>query len=402
MKRSESQESLAKYDSDIRKDAVAAVAENLQKLLPIVPPEHRDVRGKTDRSARVHGRTRASFITSMRSAARAIPNASHARIPWHHPDSLPGSLTPPPLDRPVALDRLIVLDRPDAQVAGENFRNYNALFERYISEVGTTIDWDAIKPPRPGMIQPHHELPEVSDDPVLAKELLSQLAVLKLNGGLGTSMGCVGPKSAIAVRRDLTFLDLVVRQIESLNDTHDVDVPLVLMNSFNTHEDTEDILRKYVGKKLEIKTFNQSRFPLILKDTLTPLPRTYGNKAEWYPPGHGDLYRSLQRSGTLDNLLEQGKKWLFVSNIDNLGATVDLKILQYVLKTNPDCEFIMEVTDKTRADIKGGTLVEQEGVIRLLEVAQVPKEHVRRTGPRGHEWRALQHPLKLRNRPPAL
>lgn len=303
LKRSVSEESLAKYDQDIRKDATAAVSDTLAKLLAMVPPEKRDM-------------------------------------------------------------------------AAENFRNYNALFDKYISEVGKTIDWDAIKPPKPGMIKPHHELPEVSEDPALAAELLSQLAVLKLNGGLGTSMGCVGPKSAIAVRRDLTFLDLVVRQIESLNDTHGVDVPLVLMNSFNTHDDTEDILRKYVGKKVEIKTFNQSRMPIILKDTLTPLPRVFNNNKEWYPPGHGDLYRSLHSSGTLDNLLEQGKKWLFVSNIDNLGATVDLKILQYVVKTNPDCEFIMEVTDKTRADIKGGTLVEADGNIRLLEVAQVPKEYL--------------------------
>lgn len=43
---------------------------------------------------------------------------------------------------------------------------------------------------------------------------LSKLAVLKLNGGLGTTMGCVGPKSAIEVRDGLTFLDLTVKQIE--------------------------------------------------------------------------------------------------------------------------------------------------------------------------------------------
>jgi len=44
--------------------------------------------------------------------------------------------------------------------------------------------------------------------------MLDKLVVLKLNGGLGTSMGCKGPKSAISVRDDLTFLDLTVQQIE--------------------------------------------------------------------------------------------------------------------------------------------------------------------------------------------
>jgi len=42
-----------------------------------------------------------------------------------------------------------------------------------------------------------------------------------------------------------------------------------------------------------------------------------------YPPGHGDLYRSLVRSGMLDELIAAGKEYLFVSNIDNLGSVVD-------------------------------------------------------------------------------
>jgi UTP--glucose-1-phosphate uridylyltransferase len=46
------------------------------------------------------------------------------------------------------------------------------------------------------------------------KQNLSKLVVIKLNGGLGTSMGCQGPKSTITVRDDLTFLDLTIRQLE--------------------------------------------------------------------------------------------------------------------------------------------------------------------------------------------
>lgn len=93
-----------------------------------------------------------------------------------------------------------------------------------------------------------------------------------------------------------------------------------------------------------------------------------------YPPGHGDLYESLYNSGKLDQLLSEGKEYLFVSNVDNLGATVDLNILHYMIEN--DIEFVMEVTDKTKADIKGGTLIDYKGQIRLLEIAQVPDEHV--------------------------
>lgn len=107
------------------------------------------------------------------------------------------------------------------------------------------------------------------------RDHLNKLVVIKLNGGLGTSMGCHGPKSVIPVRNDLTFLDLTVQQIETLNKTYKADVPLVLMNSFNTDEDTEKIIRKYKGFQVKIYTFNQSCFPRISRDSMLPIARDY-------------------------------------------------------------------------------------------------------------------------------
>ena len=96
--------------------------------------------------------------------------------------------------------------------------------------------------------------------------------------------------------------------------------------------------------------------------------------SRWYPPGHGDFYQAFYNSGLLEELINQGRKYVFLSNIDNLGATVDLGILKEIIAESS--EFIMEVTDKTRADVKGGTLINYEGHLRLLEVAQVPKDHL--------------------------
>lgn len=130
-----------------------------------------------------------------------------------------------------------------------------------------------------------------------------------------------GAKSALEVQNKLTFLDLVVQQIEHLNATHHTEVPLILMTSFNTEEDTLRIVKKYANRQVKITTFNQSRYPRILKESLLPFAKSVQEgKAAWYPPGHGDLYNSLHRSGVLDNLLAQGKEYLFVSNSDNLGA----------------------------------------------------------------------------------
>lgn len=263
----------------------------------------------------------------------------------------------------------------DARVRLESeLDSFFSLFRRYLAEKssGNTLDWDKIRSPSQEEVVDYKVVESSQAENV---SNLDKLAVLKLNGGLGTSMGCVGPKSVIEVRDGNTFLDLSVRQIEYLNRQYDSDVPLLLMNSFNTDADTEHLIKKYSANRIRIRSFNQSKFPRVLRDSLLPVPQSYNDDLDsWYPPGHGDLFESLHSSGELDALLAQGREILFVSNGDNLGATVDLKILNHMIDTG--AEYIMELTDKTRADVKGGTLISYDGQVRLLEVAQVPKEHV--------------------------
>merc|ERR1719458_681742 len=263
-----------------------------------------------------------------------------------------------------------------ADIVDRDFDGFKRLFAKYLSgEAKTGIDWAKIERLPEGSIIPYKSL-DCPNDKAKIKMMLDKLVVVKLNGGLGTSMGCRGPKSVIAVRNDLTFLDLTVQQIENLNRTYDSDVPLVLMNSFNTDEDTHKVIRKYSGLRVRILTFNQSRYPRINRESLMPIAKEIQTEKDidaWYPPGHGDFYQAFANSGLLSEFVEAGKRHCFISNIDNLGATVDLNILNFIHRN--DKEFVMEVTDKTRADIKGGTLIQYEGKLRLLEVAQVPKEH---------------------------
>ena len=128
--------------------------------------------------------------------------------------------------------------------------------------------------------------------------MLDQLVVIKLNGGLGTSMGCSGPKSVIPVRSDLTFLDLTVQQIEYLNKKYSANVPLVLMNSFNTDEDTMKIIRKYSGFNISIRTFNQSCYPRISKESMMPVAKSSRTEDD-QGPFHNDSF-----VGIIFNMLE--------------------------------------------------------------------------------------------------
>ncbi|KDQ21911.1 hypothetical protein BOTBODRAFT_50439 [Botryobasidium botryosum FD-172 SS1] len=273
------------------------------------------------------------------------------------------------------LNRLVgeVKDVNQRRVFDSEMQGFFSLFNRYLSEKakGEKIEWDQIHPPAADQVVEYASLPETADTAILEK-----LVVLKLNGGLGTTMGMSGaPKSAIEVREGMTFLDLSVRQIEHLNEAYKTNVPFILMNSFNTDDDTQRIIQKYANHNIQILTFNQSRYPRVSRESLLPVPRSaMSDKSEWYPPGHGDLFDALNNSGLLEKLIEAGKEYLFVSNVDNLGADVDLRILNHLVESK--AEFLMELTDKTKADVKGGTIIDYKGTVRLLEIAQVPSEHV--------------------------
>lgn len=193
-------------------------------------------------------------------------------------------------------------------------------------------DWDALHAPE---VTPLENLKP--GDP----QVMNKLVVLKFNGGLGTSMGIVvydcfqafeltllvllgltGAKSALVVRNGDSFLDLTIRQILHLNDAYNVDIPLLLMNSLHTEQDTMRVVSKYANQRIHIICFNQSRYPQVYCDSNLPTSEEKdGGGGQWYPPGHGDVYTSLQHSGLMDKLLKDGKEYIFMSNCDNLGAT---------------------------------------------------------------------------------
>ena len=207
------------------------------------------------------------------------------------------------------------------------------------------------------------------------RDALEQTIVLKLNGGLGTSMGMTGPKSLVEVKDGLTFLDIAARQVLSLREATGARLPFVLMNSFYTRDESLAALARYPEVEADVPLdFVQGRFPKLRADDLRPVSWPPNPELEWAPPGHGDLYTSIVTSGTLAKLLERGYRYAIVSNIDNLGAVLDERILAWLaLKRVP---FAMEVAERTEADRKGGHIARRRagGRLVLREMAQTPEE----------------------------
>lgn len=210
--------------------------------------------------------------------------------------------------------------------------------------------------------------------PAASGGLMSQAVVIKLNGGLGTSMGMQGPKSLLPVREGVTFLDLMVRQVRGLRESGAPGMRLLLMNSFSTSRETMQHLRGCEGfaSAAEVELM-QNRIPKIDASTMAPVEWPADPDLEWCPPGHGDLYPALVGSGWLDRLLSEGVRYAFVSNSDNLGAVMDPVLLNHFASSG--VPFLMEVTRRTAADRKGGHLARRkaDGHLLLREVAQCPE-----------------------------
>jgi UTP--glucose-1-phosphate uridylyltransferase len=229
---------------------------------------------------------------------------------------------------------------------------------------------------RESEIEPLTELPDASELPEGDGAALDQVVVLKLNGGLGTSMGMTRAKSLIEVKDGLSFLDVIVRQVLDLRERQGARVPLLLMNSFATRDDTLAALERYPELAVDDLPldFVQGKVPKLRADDLEPVEWPADPSLEWAPPGHGDVYTSLATSGMLGELLERGYRYLFLSNSDNLGAVLDPRILSWFAAEG--LPFLLESTDRTESDRKGGHLARrrEDGGLVLRETAQTTEE----------------------------
>ena len=219
-------------------------------------------------------------------------------------------------------------------------------------------------------IEPVRDLPDAEALPG-ADAPLDEAVVIKLNGGLGTSMGMSRAKSLLEVKEGLSFLDVIARQVLSLREASGARLPLVLMNSFHTRDDSLALLEGYEGLASDVPfDFVQHKEPKLLVDGLAPAEWPADPSLEWCPPGHGDIYPALLTSGMLATLLERGYRYAFMSNADNLGAVLDPRILAWV--ASEGLPYVAEVTERTPADRKGGHVarLKATGGLILRETAQ--------------------------------
>ncbi len=260
----------------------------------------------------------------------------------------------------VALEKLKKRHRrPDV------LQTFSSLFNQYLEGNRGYIPWEEISPLEKNDFVHINDIKQYA---AIGKNQAKRVAYLKLNGGLGTSMGCKGAKSSINVYQDQTFLDCIKQHMFHVRETYQAPFPLILMNSFNTSDQTNDILWDFPYIELM-----QHEFPRINAESQLPFEYPEQPQEEWNPPGHGDVLLSLITSKIAQSLLAEGIDYVFVSNVDNLGPDFSPEILGYMIENELD--FIVETTPKTLADVKGGTIVKYKNRLTLLERSQVEPSH---------------------------
>jgi UTP--glucose-1-phosphate uridylyltransferase len=225
-------------------------------------------------------------------------------------------------------------------------------------------------------LEPAGDVPTLAELPdVDGAGALEHVAVIRLNGGLATSMGLRSPKSLLEAREGRSFLEVIIGQTLALRRRYAVELPLLLMDSEATREDTLKALAAHAELSDDLPPdFLQSMIPKLDAETLAPVSWSRAPALEWCPPGHGDVYVALAGSGMLETLLERGFRYAMISNSDNLGATVDPRIAAHLAAEQ--LPFLMEVAEGTEADRKGGHIARRRADSRLVlrETAQTPAE----------------------------
>jgi UTP--glucose-1-phosphate uridylyltransferase len=260
-----------------------------------------------------------------------------------------------------------------AKIAQPAIDVFSAYYRQVEQGVTGFIPEDSIEP-----LTDPDLLSDVPVDDEQAAAALGSTVIIKLNGGLGTSMGMEQAKSLLPVRDGRTFLDLIVAQVGAARTAYGVKLPLMFMNSFRTREDTLAALARYDDLAVDglDLDFLQSQEPKLRADDLTPVEWPDDPSLEWCPPGHGDLYTSLTTSGVLDRLLDRGYRYASVSNSDNLGAAPNPRIAGWFAASG--APYAAEVCRRTAADRKGGHLAIRKSDRQLIlrDTAQTAKEEM--------------------------
>jgi len=160
------------------------------------------------------------------------------------------------------------------------------------------------------------------------------------------------------------------------------------LNSIHTQDAVDEALQVHKSSGVEVHTFLQNVYPRMSEITSNLLPNRPFRESDinnWYPPGSGDVFECFKDSGLLEKFIQQGKEWMLLSNVENLGAVVgraNYRLLTQIFTTN--AQFVLEVVERKTTDERGGVLVQDaaDGKLAVVQLSQVSRDKVALLSPK--------------------
>ena len=229
-----------------------------------------------------------------------------------------------------------------------------------------------VEPPLAGEVR-HLPAPGSSERKALSARgdaaiVAGEVAAVVLAGGMATRFGGV-VKAAVEVAQGKTFLDLKLAEVRASATRAGGKVPVHLMTSFATDAEIARLARAANSDAAPVHSFCQFISLRLLPDG--QLFRDSKGEVSPYAPGHGDLSFALRRSGTLAALRKQGVKYIYMSNVDNLAATLDPAVIGAHIESGKAIS--VEAADKAKGD-KGGAPARVDSVLQIVEGFRFPKD----------------------------
>lgn len=195
-----------------------------------------------------------------------------------------------------------------------------------------------------------------------------QVGAVILAGGMATRFGGV-VKAAVEVVSGKSFLDLKLADIHRVAREAQAKVPVFVMTSFATDVDVTAMAQRASTHEVPVDTFAQ--FVSLRLTAEGQLFRGADGQVSPYAPGHGDLSFALRRAGILQRFRAAGGRVLYMSNVDNLTATLDPAVIGAHLET--EAGVTAEVAPKEAGD-KGGAPARVNGRPQIVESFRFPAE----------------------------
>ena len=216
------------------------------------------------------------------------------------------------------------------------------------------------------------------------------IAALVLAGGQGTRLGYDGPKGMydIGLPSHSTLFQIIAERLIKMKETasskvgkssRQCSLPFYIMTSPINHEATKDFFQEHnffgLGEE-NVIFFAQGMLPCMTSEGKIIMETP--SKVAMAPDGNGGIYPSLKKSGSLDDMVSRGVKYLHVFSIDNaLVKPADPAFMGFCINKEADCG--NKSTRKSHAHEKVGVIARRDGRPCVVEYSEISQEMAERT-----------------------